>query len=131
VTDDDEVRRVIGRLHDAWSKNPPDEIPRAMDGLWHPDAVILAGAQEMARGREACIGSYQDFVRQATLEDITLGEPSIDVWGDTAVATSSWHMIYDLDGQRHTESGHESFVLVRTDRGWEIVWRSIVPTARA
>lgn len=131
MTEEDEVRRVIGRLHDAWSKNPSDEIPRAMDGLWHRDAVILAGAQEMARGREACIKSYQDFVEQAIVEDTTLGKPSIEVWGDTAVATSAWHMTYDLDGQRHTESGHESFVLVRTDSGWEIVWRSIIPTARA
>ena len=131
MTDEDEVRRVISRLHDAWSKNPSDEIPRAMDGLWHQDAVILAGALEMARGREACIKSYQDFVEQATVEDTTLGEPSVEVWGDTAVATSSWHMTYDFDGKRHTESGHESFVLVRTDSRWEIVWRSIVPTARA
>jgi ketosteroid isomerase-like protein len=131
VTEGDQVRQVIGRLHDAWSKHPPDEISQAMDGLWHRDAVILAGAQEMARGRDACIKSYRDFVEQVTLEDTTLGQASIEVWGDTAVATSSWHMTYDLDGQRHSESGHESFVLVRTEREWEIVWRSIIPTARA
>jgi Domain of unknown function (DUF4440) len=131
MTDRDRVREVIERLNDAWSKHPPDQIAAAMDGLWHREAVILAGAQEMARGSDACIKSYQDFVEQATLDDTTLGEPSIEVWDDTAVSTSSWHMTYDLDGQRHTESGHETFVLVRTDRGWEIVWRSIVPTARA
>ena len=131
MTEEDDVRQVIGRLHDAWSKHPPDEILQAMEGLWHRDAVILVGAQEMARGRDECIKSYRDFVEQVTVEDATLGDPSIGVWGDAAVATSSWHMTYDLDGQRHSESGHESFVLVRTDRGWEIVWRSIVPTARA
>lgn len=131
MTDEDEVRRVIDRLNTAWSRHPPDQIPEAMEGLWHQDAVILAGAQEIARGREACINSYRDFVEQATLEDTDVGEPSVEVWGDTAVATSLWHMTYDLDGQRHTESGHESFVLVRTNRGWEIAWRSIVPTARA
>jgi uncharacterized protein (TIGR02246 family) len=131
VTDEDEVRAVIVRLNDAWSNRKPGDIPMAMEGLWHEDAVILAGAQEMARGREACIRSYQDFVEQATLEGTRLGDPSIDVWGDTAVATSAWHMTYDLDGQTYRESGHESFVLVRTEGGWEIVWRSIVPTARA
>lgn len=131
MTDQDQVREVIGRLHDAWSNRRPEDIPTAMKGLWHEDAVILAGAQEMARGRDACVKSYQDFVEQASLTETRLGEPSIEVWGDVAVATSAWHMTYDLDGQTHRESGHESFVLVRTDRGWEIVWRSIVPTARA
>jgi uncharacterized protein (TIGR02246 family) len=131
VSDEDEIRRVIARLNEAWSTNAPPDIPDAMAGLWNEDAVILAGVQQMATGREACIASYVEFVEQATLEDVKLGDPSIHVWGDTAVATSSWHMTYDLDGTRHTESGHESFALVRTDRGWEIVWRSIVPTARA
>jgi uncharacterized protein (TIGR02246 family) len=131
VTDQDEVRQVIVRLNDAWSNGRPEDIAKAMEGLWHEDAVILAGAQEMARGREACVKSYRDFVEQAALEETRLGDPSIDVWGDTAVATSAWHMTYDLDGQPHRESGHETFVLVRTGRGWEIVWRSIVPTARA
>jgi ketosteroid isomerase-like protein len=118
VSDEDQVRQVIGRLNEASSGHPAEEIPDAMDGLWHRDAVILAGAQEMVRGRDACIKSYQDFVRQAALEDTTLGEPSVEVWDDTAVATSSWHLTYDLDGGRHTESGHESFVLVRTGSGW-------------
>jgi uncharacterized protein (TIGR02246 family) len=131
VIDRDQVRQVIERLHEAWSKRPPQDIPAAMESLWHEEAVILAGMQEMARGREACIQSYRDFVEQASLEETRVGDPSIDVWGDAAVATSAWHMTYDLDGQRYRESGHESFVLVRTDRGWEIVWRSIVPTARA
>jgi uncharacterized protein (TIGR02246 family) len=129
VTDRDEVRDVIRRLNQSWLANPPEDIPRAMANLWHDDAaIVVLGVQEMARGREACMASYQDFVRQATVEESTLSEPSVDVWGSTAVATARWEMTYALDGERLSESGHETFVLTRTPDGWRIVWRALITT---
>jgi hypothetical protein len=130
VTDHDDVREVLRRLNEGWLNHPPEKIPAAMEELWHQDAsIVVLGVQEMARGREACIRSYVDFVRQATVEDSHLSEPSIDVWGDVAVASSRWEMTYALDGERLSETGHETFVLIRTGDGWRIVWRAIVPTA--
>lgn len=129
MTDRDEVRGVLRRLTEAWLTHPAEDIPARMEGLWHPDAVIVvvaAGAAEMARGAEACTRSYQDFVQQATVEDSRLSEPSVEVWGDTAVATGAWEMTYLLDGARATESGHETFVLVRTNGAWMIAWRAIM-----
>ena len=128
MSEEDEVRSVLARVTQAWLHHPPEEFPEAMGSLWHDDAsIVVLGVQEMARGRAACVRTYQDFVRQATVEESRLSEPTVRVWNGTAVATGRWEMTYALDGERLSESGHEAFALVRTNTGWQIVWRAIVP----
>jgi uncharacterized protein DUF4440 len=128
VSEEDEVRSVLARLAEAWLRHPPEEIPEAMGSLWHDDAsIVVLGVQEMARGRAACVRTYQDFVRQAAVEESRLSDPTVRVWDRTAVATGRWQMTYALDGERLSEWGHEAFALVRTDSGWQIVWRAIIP----
>lgn len=131
-SDQKAVRQLLGRINDAWLKGPPEEIARALEECFREDAAIRgAGFQEMGRGSVACIASYQDFARAAKIRQCHLGEPMIDLYGNTAVAAYSWEMTYSLDGREYQESGHDLFVLTRTQGRWQAAWRALLPAATA
>lgn len=54
---------------------------------------------------------------------------TIDVCGDTAVATCPWEMEWEAGGEARREAGHDVFVLARRDGRWLAVWRTVVPLA--
>ena len=130
----DEVERLLARINDAWLKNPRNLMRATLEDCFHPDMVMRGPEfQELGRGREACVKSYEDFLDQAKIVDCRLDRPSIDVTGDTAVATLPWQMTYELNGQAYTESGHDLFVFSRDGGRWWAVWRTLMsapaPTA--
>ncbi len=55
-------------------------------------------------------------------------DPDIDLWGNTAVATYSWEITYEMNGQNYHESGQDLFVLTRDEDGWRAVWWAILPS---
>ena len=126
-----QIRLLIDRINDAWLKGPPEQIPAAMEDCFHNQMVIRGGPdfQLMAGGKAACIQSYTDFLRQASVRACTLSEPQIDVSGDTAVAICPWDMTYELNGQEYRESGHDMFILSRVDGKWTAVWRALLPAS--
>jgi len=126
--DVEQIRDLLERVNDAWLKGRPDDLERALDGCFHPEAVIKGpGFRQMGKGERECIKSYADFVRQAEIRECTLSEPEIDVFGDTAVATYGWQMTYALDGREYKESGHDLFVLTKTPGRWQAAWRMLLP----
>jgi ketosteroid isomerase-like protein len=129
VRDDrEEIRLVLGKINDAWLKGRPEDLRAVLDRCFHDDIVIKGpGFQAMGRGKEACVKSYADFERQARVRSCQLSEPEIDHAGDTAVATYSWEMTYELDGHEYHESGHDLFVLTRIQGRWQAVWRAMLP----
>jgi hypothetical protein len=81
-----------------------------------------------ADGAEAAIASYADFMRNSAIHRCELGEPQIDLAGDTAVATTHWSMAFRREGQEFDQEGHEFVVLTRTEGLWEIRWRTLAVT---
>ena len=128
VNDAEQVRSLLGRINDAWLRRRPDELERTLKGCFHCDAVIKGpGFRQIGKGERECIKGYADFVRQAEIRECTLSEPTIDVFGETAVATYAWQMTYALGGQEYEESGHDLFVLTRTHGRWQAAWRMLLP----
>ena len=126
----DQVRSVIDRINAAWLHGPPNEIVARVEPCFHNDAVVYGpDFQVVARGSARIAASFRDFVTTATVEQCTLGDPSIDVVGDTATAVCPWKMIYTLNGVTYTESGHDVLVFTHDDTGWRVVWRMMVPSA--
>lgn len=124
------VRVLLNRINDAWLKRPPGEISGVLQDCFDPRMVIKGpGFQPLAQGSKACARSYEDFVRQATVRCCKVSEPDIDLYGNTAVATYSWEMTYELNGQVYDESGHDLFVLTRDEGQWRAVWRAMLPSA--
>jgi uncharacterized protein (TIGR02246 family) len=118
-----EIREVVEQLNDAWVKGSPEQLStffREDIAMVHPDFV------QRTEGREACIASYVDFCSQAKVNDFKMGETSIDVFGDTAVATYSYEISYEMGGERFTDSGRDLFVFIRENDRWQAVWRTMI-----
>jgi hypothetical protein len=125
------VRGLLGRLDAAWRYARWDELAACLD----PRVVIVApGMVQRAEGRAAAVASYRDFMDRATLVRYRSDAPQVDVWGDTAVATFGWDMVWETDGTPHHESGHDVFVCRRdaaAPDGWVALWRTVTPAPSA
>lgn len=116
------LRWLLERLERSWR----DGDEASLRSCFHPE-VVFAGPEhaEIARGREACAGSYLDFAKAATIHSYTAGEPRIRFWETTAVVTYPWTMDYEVDGTRSVERGEDLLVLENSGPGWRVVWRGI------
>jgi ketosteroid isomerase-like protein len=129
VAETEEIQRLVGRVNDAWLKGSSEEIATTLDSCFAEEAVIWGpDCREAARGKEACVKSYVDFASQAVVKHCTLSEPVIHQVGETAIASYSWDMTYVLKAQEYSETGHDVFVLNRSQGEWRVVWRMILPS---
>jgi uncharacterized protein (TIGR02246 family) len=119
----DEIRELIKQLNDAWVKGQPGELAR-----FFPEDIVMAlpGFAQRIEGRDACVASYEDFCSQASILDLKLAEPMIDVFGDTAVAAYAFEISYEMGGERFKDSGRDLFVFIRQDDRWQAVWRTMI-----
>ena len=119
----EQVRSLLGRINEAWLKGYPEKL----NECFHNDIVVRGpDFQEMARGRGACVTSYADFIRLATVEDFQAAEPVIDLIGDVAVTMSPWTIRYRMNDRDYHESGRDLLVLIRQEGGWQVAWRSVL-----
>jgi len=126
--DQTEIRDVLSRINDAWSKLRGPALTAALNECFAEEIVLRGpGFVFLGKGRATAVKSYQDFVSQAEVKDFHLEEPQIDVAGDTATAQYKWTMTYVLSEQEYTERGHDLFVFTRRANKWLAVWRALLP----
>jgi hypothetical protein len=120
--DHEEIRSLIGRMNEAWLKGRPERLNQCFR-----DGVVVRGPdlRVMARGREACVKSYADFIRIAIVKEFQASEPIIDLFGSMAVAACPWKISYRMNDQEYHESGHDLLVLIRDEAGWQVTWRTV------
>ena len=123
--DKKQIRNLLSRMNEAWLRGHTERLNECFR-----DDVVVRGPdlKEMARGREACVKSYTDFLRLAKVEEFQASEPLIDLFGSMAVVTSPWKISYRMNGRDYHESGHDLLVLVREEGGWKVAWRSVLPS---
>ncbi len=122
-SDPEQIRTLLTELNEAW-----------LEGRWgvltdcFRNDVVTRGPQlqEMARGREASVKSYQDFIRLATVREFKAREPVIDVFGTVAVASCPWEIDYRMNDRDIRESGHDLLVLTYAEGEWKVVWRAVL-----
>ena len=123
-----DVRHVLERINDSWRSGQLDHL----GDCFHPDMVIVGpGYQELARGRDACVGSYRAFLRDCVVRAYRESELAVREWGEVAVATYAWEMDYEQGGRLHREVGTDLFVFERRGEGWLAVWRAVTFTPTA
>jgi ketosteroid isomerase-like protein len=123
LDDRERIRGLLKSINEAWVQGRAEELAE----YFHADMVIVApGFQGVEKGRAACINSYRDFVSQAKVHEYTESDATVDVWGDTGVATYRFHIVYDMGGATYRESGWDIFVFGREGGTWRAVWRTLV-----
>jgi len=118
-----EIQQLIQRLNDAWAKGNPRELAN----FFREDIVMInPDFSQRTEGREACVASYEGFCKEAAILDLKIGEPVIDVFNDTAIASYSWEIAYEMGGERFNDTGRDIFLFVREDGKWLAVWRTMI-----
>ena len=121
-----QIRDVVSSLTAAWREQRFDAITE----LLHEKVVFEnPGFSGRIEGRRACVDSYRQFMAAATVLEYVEHGLVIEAWGATAVARTHWEMAWRLDDQSHREDGHDVLVLTRDGGSWQVVWRTLVPTA--
>lgn len=123
IRETDEIWRLVQRMNDAWAKDGPDDLA----SFFHEDIVMLhPDFTQRTEGKAACVASYQDFREQAAILDFKVSNPGIDVFGDTAIATYSYEIAYEMGGERFNDTGRDVFIFVRENGRWLAVWRTMI-----
>ena len=118
-----EVHALINRINEAWLGGRTGEL----NEYFHNDMVIRGpDLTELARGRETCVKSYEDFVQKSLVRNFKASEPEVDLWDSLAVATYSWAITYEMQGKAYQEFGRDLFVLTRAGTRWLVIWRAIL-----
>ena len=119
----EQIRNLLSRINEAWLTGQTERL----SDCFHNHMIVKGpDLQEMARGREACVKSYADFIRLATVGEFQASEPVIDLIGNVAVVTSPWKISYWMNDRDYHESGRDLLVFIREDGGWQVAWRSVL-----
>jgi len=125
LSERDRIREVLEGINRAWVEGRVREL----ETYFHEDMVIVGpDLRVLGHGREACIRSYEEFVRQAAVAEFGEEGFEIGVWGHAAVASYRFEICYEVGGKTLRESGRDLFVLAREDDRWRAVWRMVLPS---
>lgn len=126
--DTQEILRLISKISEAWLGGDTNRL----NLYFHPRMTISGpDLRRIGIGRDACVKSYQDFIRQTTIQEYTESEPNIDLYGDTAVVVCPWTITYEMKGETYREQGRDLLVLVHRENGWLVAWRAVFPQAES
>lgn len=118
-----DVRDVIDLINRTWLKGDPADL----EMFFHPDVVIQPpGDSPRVHGRDPCIASYEAFVTDAHVRQFSPGDAEIDVFGDTAVATYRYRVVYQIADDTYDETGGELLVFLRREERWLVAWRTML-----
>lgn len=120
------IRLTLEALNDVWQSTPPAEVAEKVAPFFSGDAVVVGpGLARLARGRDEIARSYADFTANATLLEVALEPPEVDVSERVAVATLKWKMRYRYHDAETSLTGYDVYVLVPEGERWLIVWRKL------
>ena len=99
--------------------------------LFHDDFVIVTpGFTAHAKGRDTCLQSYEDACSQIKIEKLDASDEHVDVFGSTAVVSYKYDCIFEFQGKKHKDDGHEIYVCTHDGQDWKVAWRTLVPGTR-
>jgi hypothetical protein len=90
--------------------------------------MVLPGLSARIEGRAAVIESYMEFMEHSAVGEYFEDEPTIDLWGDTAIASYHWAMTWVSAGIAESAAGYDVFTFARRtdgDQTWRAVWRTM------
>ncbi len=120
----EEIVRIVRAINAAWVHGDAGEMADYLDERM---VIVQPGFEQRLVGRQACVESYRAFASQAAIGRYDEGEVTVEVRGDTAIASYRYVIEYEIDGETYHDVGHDVFVLMGGDGGWRAVWRTLIP----
>ncbi len=119
-----EIARIMQAINAAWVQGNAGGMAEYLDERM---VIVQPGFEERLVGRHACIESYREFASHAAIHSYEEGEATVDVRGDTAIASHHYALEYEMDGEIYHDLGHDVVVFMRGESGWRAVWRTLIP----
>jgi hypothetical protein len=115
-----DVRRALDALNAAWRERRFTDLAASFD-----EQVVMRGPGlvELARGRDALVKSYADFMTRSNVTEYVESGHAIDRWGDMAIARFDWSMTWIQNGKEDRASGQDMFVFQQRGTQWIAVER--------
>lgn len=117
------LEQLMKAINEAWLQQQFDRF----DLYFHEEIVFNSpDFSRQIKGRDACVQSYRDFMRIATIDFFKTQSPHIDLTGATAVIKVPFEMHFQLNGKQFREKGTDIFVCSYSQNSWRAVWRCMV-----
>lgn len=113
----------------AWLDGRPEDV----EPLFAEDVVLVApGLVGRIEGKKAVVATYVETAQQTKTLSFEVLDRAVDVFDETAVATYTFDVAYELKGHRMDERGQETLVLQHRSDGWKVIWRgqTALPSVR-
>ncbi len=124
----DQLREAVKRINRTCVQSEGFDN---LAGLFHDDVVMVSpGFATRAQGRDVCLKTYKEACSQMTFEKLAGSDEQIDVCGSAAVVTYKYDCVWEFQGKKHTQDGHEILVFTKSGPRWQVVWRTLIPGSR-
>lgn len=118
-----ELVRAINR---CWNENRPLEIAEFV----RADAVMTVPAFGMRiAGRDAFVATFADYCSTCTTRSFDESELRAELFGDTAVVSFAFEIVYEREGGTWSSTGRDLWVLAREGGRWLAAWRAMIELA--
>lgn len=122
---DEEVSRTLSSINQAWLEGRP----RDLEPHLHPKIVILVPGGTCIKGRNLLIQSFMHMSESARVHGFEESDRQVDVFGDTAVASFAFVLVYEREGQKYRSTGRDLWVFSRDGAAWRAVYRTMLNLA--
>jgi hypothetical protein len=122
-SDNDGAADAMRLINRAWLDGRVHDIAPAV----HPEIVmVFPGFSGRARGREALIAGFRDFIVNAKIHEFHEHDHQTDIVGDTAVISFAYEMRYERSAAQYRVTGRDLWVFQRHGPGWVAIWRAML-----
>lgn len=73
------------------------------------------------------VESYRQFSNTAKVHNFEELKIQVNVFNNTAIANTTFHINYEVQGKVYSEKGTDILVLNNFDNEWMVVWRTQIP----
>jgi ketosteroid isomerase-like protein len=122
-----EVQEAVRQINALWLAG---RVARLADHVIENVVIVAPDFDARVQGARALVDSFQTFVRNAKVHSFRESELTVDVFGESAMATYRFDMSYDFGGVTYDETGREFWMFVRVDKRWRLAWRYQLPVSR-
>jgi ketosteroid isomerase-like protein len=121
----EDVSRTLSSINQAWLEGRPRDLERYLD----PNVVMLLPGGTSVKGRNLLVQSFVDMCENARVHGFEESDRQVDVFGDTAVASFAFVLVYEREGMKYRATGRDLWVFSRGDGGWQAVYRTMLNLA--
>lgn len=121
----EEVSRTLSSINQAWLEGRPRDLEPHLD----PNIVMLLPGGTCVKGRNLLVQSFVDMCANAQVHGFEESDRQVDVFGETAVASFAFVLVYEREGKKYRSTGRDLWVFSRGDGGWLAVFRTMLDVA--